>query len=142
MNDAPAAAAPSRLTARQRYWLWGLLGAALLLRIGTVVTLESKPLFYEPQVDAAAYDVWAQDIATRSVLGDEAFYMDPLYAYVLGAYYAAFGRDLYHVRFVQAVIGTSGCLALFLAARRLLGTRAAFAALVYSASAASLKSSS
>jgi len=97
------------------------------------VTLEPKPLFYQPQVDAAVYDDWGWEIASRSVLGHDVFYMDPLYAYFLGAYYKLRGHDLYGVRFVQVVLGTSGCLALFLAGRRLLGTGAAFAALVLSA---------
>src|SRR5512140_3268629 len=106
-------------TPAQRRWFWGLLAAALLIRVLAVVTLESKPLFYEPQVDAKVYDDWGQRIATTDALGTDVFYMDPLYAYFLGAYYAVAGHDVYGVRLLQALLGASGCLALFYAARRL-----------------------
>jgi len=128
--DAPAL---PPLRTGQRVAVCALLALALALRVVTVVTLEPKPMFYEPQVDAAVYDDWGREIASGNVLGHDVFYMDPLYAYFLGAYYAVRGHDLYGVRLVQVVLGTSGCLALFLAARRLLGIGAAFVALVLSA---------
>ncbi|HLF92101.1 MAG TPA: glycosyltransferase family 39 protein, partial [Planctomycetota bacterium] len=118
------------MTTRERIGLGAALAGALLLRILLVFSLKGDPFFYVPIVDAAAFDRWANDIATRSFIGDRAFFQDPLYAYGLGIFYKVFGRDLLAARLVQAVIGTLGLWMLFEAVRRFLGYRTAIAALL------------
>ena len=72
------------MTTRERIGLIAALSGALALRVLLVVSLEGKPFFYTPIVDAAAFDRWATEIATRNFFGDHAFFQDPLYAYGLG----------------------------------------------------------
>lgn len=121
------------MTSRQRVGLWALLGLALLTRVLLVVTLEDGPFFYQPIVDGAAYDRWAVDISTRSVLGERVFYQDPLYPYGLALFYKVFGRDLLAARLAQCVLGVFGLWMLFEGTRRFLGYRAAMIALAMGA---------
>ena len=110
-----------------------LLALALTVRILLVASLAGKPFFYVPIVDAAAFDRWATDIATRSFIGDHAFFQDPLYAYGLGIFYKVFGHHLFAARIVQAIIGTGGLWMLFEGVRRALGYRTAITALALGA---------
>ena len=121
------------MTTRERIGLGVALAGALALRILLVVSLEGKPFFYTPIVDAAAFDRWATDIATRSFIGDHVFFQDPLYAYGLGVFYKVAGHNLLAARIVQAVIGTLGLWMLFEAVRRFLGYRTAIVALAIGA---------
>jgi len=121
------------VTQRERIGVGALLALALTIRILLVVSLAGKPFFYVPIVDAAAFDRWATDIATRSFIGDHAFFQDPLYAYGLGIFYKVFGHHLFAARIAQAIIGTGGLWMLFEGVRRALGYRTAMAALALGA---------
>ena len=83
-----------------------------------VLALRDTPWFEHLVVDPEYYDRWAQRIAAGDWLGDRAFYMDPLYPYVLGAIYRVLGRDLLAVRLIQVAMSVGSCA---LVAR--LGTR-------------------
>lgn len=121
------------MSRKQRLGLVLLLGLAALVRLLLVVSLEDRPYFYDPVVDSAAYDEWAQEIAHRDAVGARAFYQDPLYPYFLAAIYKTRGRDLLFVRLVQLVVGVAGCWMLFEAARRMSGAPAAFVTLAIAA---------
>jgi hypothetical protein len=121
------------VTQRERIGVGTLLALALTVRILLVASLAGKPFFYVPIVDAAAFDRWATDIATRSFIGDHAFFQDPLYAYGLGIFYKVFGHHLFAARIVQAIIGTGGLWMLFEGVRRALGYRTAITALALGA---------
>lgn len=123
----------SPMTRLQRIVLASILFLAALARVALTLSLKEKPYFYEPVVDSAAYDRWAQEIARGDVVGKQVFYQDPLYPYFLGAVYKVFGRDLYLVRLLQILLGVAGCWMLFEAARRLGGTAVAFVALAIAA---------
>ena len=53
--------------------------------------------------------------------GDRAFYMDPLYPYVLAVTYSIFGHDFLVVRLIQAALGVGTCGLVALVGRRLGG---------------------
>lgn len=110
-----------------------LLALALALRLALLFSLEGKPLVSEPILDSAAYDSWAQDIATRSFWGDRVFYQDPLYPYGLGIFYKIFGRHLLAIKILQALLGVAGLAMLFEAARRMAGYSVAVATLAVAA---------
>lgn len=110
-----------------------LVGIAVLLRVGMVSSLDGTPFLVDPILDGEVYDRWAREIAFERSPGGATFFTDPLYAYFLAGLYRMFGRDLYLVRLVQVGVGVAGCLALFSAARRLLGVRAALVALALAA---------
>jgi 4-amino-4-deoxy-L-arabinose transferase-like glycosyltransferase len=118
---------------RQRIGLGAALLGALLLRVLLVLSLREAPYFHDPIVDGAAYDRWAQEIATESFWGRKVFYQDPLYPYALGLFYKIFGRDLLWVRLVQCLVGTLGLWMLFEAARRWTDYRTAILALAMGA---------
>ena len=78
--------------------------------------------------DSRGYDLWAQRIAGGDWLGADVFYQAPLYPYFLGTIYTFAGHDLLIVRLVQAVVGSTSCVLLGLAARRLWSSRVGLAA--------------
>jgi tetratricopeptide (TPR) repeat protein len=85
--------------------------------------MRGTPFFDALMGDARGYDAWAQRIAGGEWIGREVFYQAPLYPYVLGVVYTVFGRDLFVVRIVQAVIGSLSCVLVCYAATRLLSRR-------------------
>lgn len=121
------------MTTRQKIGLGALLGAALALRVLTVLSLRGQPFFDTPIVDSASFDAWAWKIATENFWGDRVFFQDPLYAYFLGIVYKVLGRDFLAARLVQAAVGTGGLWMLFEAGRRALGYRAGMIALALGA---------
>jgi tetratricopeptide (TPR) repeat protein len=93
--------------------LYALIGTVgLVLRAVHLVELHRSPVSSLLLGDAIAYDSWAQEIARGNVWGDQVFYQAPLYPYFLGALYAAFGRNLLVVGWVQAILGASSCMLL------------------------------
>jgi 4-amino-4-deoxy-L-arabinose transferase-like glycosyltransferase len=83
------------------------LGA--VLRVAHVLALRDSPFFTHLVVDPEYYDAWAQRIAAGDWLGDRAFYMDPLYPYVLGAFYRLVGRDLLWARLLNVAFSAGAC---------------------------------
>ncbi len=105
-----------------RPFLAGVLLLAAALRVGHVLALRPLPLFDTLIVDSALYDAWARRIAAGDWLGGErAFYMDPLYPYVLAGIYRVFGHDLLVVRLFQAALGVGTCALVASLGRRVSG---------------------
>ncbi len=96
---------------------------AFAVRLVHVSQLRPSPFFNILMGDSRAYDEWARRLAAGDWIGSEVFYQAPLYPYFLGVIYALFGRDLFIVRTVQAVIGSMGCVLLGLAGARLFSRR-------------------
>jgi tetratricopeptide (TPR) repeat protein len=90
--------------------------------------IRRAPFFTVLLGDSRAYDEWAQRIAGGGWIGHDVFYQAPLYPYFLALLYAIGGRHLLLARVVQAVLGSTACVLLGLAARRLLSNRAGLAA--------------
>lgn len=99
-----------------------ILGVAAALRIGHILALSPLPLFDKLIIDSRMYDKWAVLIAQGNWLGSQrAFYMDPLYPYLLAIQYTLFGHNLFLVRVVQAGLGVGTCYLLAVIGRRLGG---------------------
>jgi Flp pilus assembly protein TadD len=111
-----------------RGWLWGILGAGALLRLGYLAELRRTPFFEPLLLDLAAYDAWARRIAAGEWVGGGVFYQDPLYPYLLGAVYALAGRRLLVVYLLEIGVGVAACGLVYAIGRRLFGPRAALAA--------------
>jgi 4-amino-4-deoxy-L-arabinose transferase-like glycosyltransferase len=101
------------------------------VRVGHVLALRDTPWFEHLVVDPGYYDLWAQRIAAGDWLGDRAFYMDPLYPYVLGALYRLLGRDLLAVRLVQAAMSVASCALVARLGTRVGGARVGLAAALW-----------
>lgn len=95
-----------------RHWRLGVatvLAIATVVRLAYVAELRATPWFDGLVVDPEYYDQWAQRIAAGDWLGTGAFYMDPLYPYVLGALYAVVGRDLLLARLLNVACSVGAC---------------------------------
>jgi tetratricopeptide (TPR) repeat protein len=126
VDTAPAAAA-GPWWARLLGAPWSLpavLGLAALLRLVHLAALAGSPFDAGLQLDHRAYDAWGQRIAAGQLIGDGAFFVDPLYAYVLGAVYALFGHNLLVVRLLQVGLGVATCWLAARIARRAYGDAA------------------
>jgi tetratricopeptide (TPR) repeat protein len=105
-----------------------IFGVALAVRLLHVRQMRASPYFSILLGDAHGYDEWARRIAGGEWIGHDVFYQAPLYPYVLGVIYAVAGHSLLLVRMVQAVIGSTSCVLLGLAASRFVSRRAGLAA--------------
>ena len=76
-------------------------------------------------LDARAYDEWARQIAAGAWIGQDAFWVDPLYAYVLGAIYRVAGHGLLLPRLANMAFGVLTALVAAHIAWRCWGSRLA-----------------
>ncbi len=86
-------------------WPAILFVVALVLKIVYVVQSGNALHVRVPIMDSRYYDQMAQDIARGHILRHDAFFMGPLYPYVLGLIYGTVGRNFLLVRLLQAVGG-------------------------------------
>lgn len=99
-----------------------ILVIAAVARIWHISSLHPLPLFDELTIDSKIYDEWARYIAKGNWLGgNNAFYMDPLYPYLLAVQYKIFGHNLLVVRLVQATFGVAVCFLVAVIGRRVGG---------------------
>jgi tetratricopeptide (TPR) repeat protein len=103
---------------RFRWSVIAVFALALSVRLLHILQIRSAPFFTLLMGDAHAYDAWAQQIAAGDWVGHDVFYQAPLYPYFLGVIYATVGRNLLFVRIAQALIGSTSCVLLAYAARR------------------------
>jgi 4-amino-4-deoxy-L-arabinose transferase-like glycosyltransferase len=99
---------------------------AVGLRVVHVQQMRHYAHFNVPVLDAAYFDDWARRIAAGDWLGKDIFFVDPLYAYFLGAIYKIFGPNIDAVRWIQAAIGGISAVLIQLLGIRLLGGPAGF----------------
>lgn len=104
-----------------RWWLIGVLLLATVLRLGYLHELGATPWFDHLVVDPEYYDAWARRIAAGDWLGTGAFYMDPLYPYLLGGLYAVAGHGLWLPRLVNVGFSVATCAVVAVLGRRVAG---------------------
>ncbi len=108
-------------------WPLLLLVAAFALKVVYVVQSADSLHVRVPIMDSRYYDEMAQDIAAGHVVRREAFFMGPLYPYLLALLYKLVGRDFMVVRLLQALGGALTVMLVFAIGRRLFRPSAAFA---------------
>jgi len=124
----------SRVSAKREQLFLGIIFLlALILRLVYLSEAVRSPLLFYPGLDPEAYDVWAQRIASGDWLGTEVFYQSPLYPYLLGIFYALFGRHLLWVYVVQILVGCADCLVIYGIGKRVFGVRAGILAGLFAA---------
>ena len=118
----------------ERLVVIGLVALGLLVRLAHFFQIEANdPYFYFPSVDPGVYHEWATRIASGEWLGDDVFFLAPLYPYALGVLYKITGASLYAARLFQLVIGAGSCALIYLLGKRTLGAATgALAALTWS----------
>ncbi|MFN3820779.1 MAG: tetratricopeptide repeat protein, partial [bacterium] len=55
-------------------------------------------------IDARFYHYWAQEVARGKIIGEDLFFMSPLYPYVLGLIYAVLGSEPFRAMIVQSLM--------------------------------------
>ncbi len=125
-----ALAGADRALAHGRRWPLVLLAVVFVLKAIYVVQSADALHVRVPIMDSRYYDTMAQDIARGNFLRHEAFFMGPLYPYVLALVYKIFGRDFMVVRMLQAMGGALTTVLVFAIGRRLFRPTAAFAGAV------------
>ncbi|MBU1999487.1 MAG: tetratricopeptide repeat protein [Candidatus Omnitrophica bacterium] len=90
--------------------------AALAVRVAYIEQSKSSPLFYYPIVDSGAYENAAARAAKEplTLKAFTEFHKVPSYRLFVTAIYKCFGRNIYAVRFAQAVLGAFDCSIIFL----------------------------
>ena len=91
-------------------WLW---------RVAYLVRLGGSPLGQSLTEDARTYWEWSSYLREHGPLGHNAFFLGPLYPYVLAALRTIGGGSIPFVLHVQAMWGAAACVLLADAARRL-----------------------
>jgi len=118
--DPTAAAVP----VGERAWLAGIVALALGLRLAHL--RESRlhdPYFYLPAVDPRIYHDWAVAIARGDWLGDQVFFLGPLYPYLLGLVYALAGPSILLAKTLQVLLGAGTTVLVWALGRRLFSPR-------------------
>jgi tetratricopeptide (TPR) repeat protein len=123
---APADAPDRR--AQHEWFALAIFGVALLVRLIHVWQIRRSPYYATLLGDSRGYDDWARQIAAGDWLGHDVFYQAPLYPYLLGLIYSVAGHHLLVVRVVQAIVGSTSCALLALAAARMFSRPAGIAA--------------
>lgn len=86
---------------QEKRWVYLLFALAFLLKLVFVLQSRDSIQTTVPILDAKFYDDMAQDIARGHVIQKEAFFMGPLYPYIMGLVYSVFGRNLMLMRLIQ-----------------------------------------
>lgn len=120
---------------REQAILGAILSAALGVRLAYLYQAVDTPLFDVLLIDSEFYDRRARAIVAGDWLGDQPFFMNPLYSYFLAAIYALFEAEYWWVGLVQAVLGTGSCYWIYALGRKLwrpqIGLLAAGMAAIY-----------
>ena len=104
---------------REKAILGAILTAALGVRLAYLYQAVDTPLFDVLLIDSEFYDRRARAIVAGDWLGDQPFFMNPLYPYFLAAIYALLGAEYWWVGVVQAVLGTGSCYLIYALGRKL-----------------------
>ena len=111
---------------------WPLILLIIVFVLKAVYVVQSADALHVrvPIMDSRYYDEMAQDIAQGNVVRREAFFMGPLYPYLLAFVYKVVGRDFMVVRLLQVLGGALTVTLTFAIGRRLFRPSAAMAGAV------------
>lgn len=120
---------------RPELWLWGVVGAGVLLRLVHLAFVINQPFVSRLAMDSLEYDRWAMTLVGGAWRPEEPFFQAPLYPYLLAALYRLFGHHLVVIYGAQILAAGAGLWALGKAGARLggptLGLAAAAAGALY-----------
>jgi 4-amino-4-deoxy-L-arabinose transferase-like glycosyltransferase len=101
-----------------------VFAVALLVRLVAAWQLGSLPLSRTPQLDSAAYVMWARDIVAGGIAWPAYPEHAPGYPFFVAAILALFDGSLMPVRICQATLGAIGCVLTARIAARTVGPKA------------------
>ncbi|HOE62555.1 MAG TPA: tetratricopeptide repeat protein [Candidatus Sumerlaeota bacterium] len=104
------------------------------LRIAFYRQFAATPFYGHPLLDELYYDKMGRAVASGTIIQDMAFFMGPLYPYLLGVLYALFGHSADIFRIVQMGMGLGSCGLIYIIGRRaFLPKTGLLAAFIYAA---------
>ena len=86
-------------------WLWVLFGGAFLLKLVYIIQSAGDLRVTVPIMDSEYYYNMAVQIAAGHVVRPDAFFMGPLYPYVLAIIFSVFGKSIFIIRLIQSAAG-------------------------------------
>lgn len=107
------------------YYALGIFVLAFAVRYAYLTQMKSSPLFDTPIMDAEYHDLWAQAIVAGEDFTQGVFFRAPLYPYFLALVYRTFGHDYLILRLFQFLIGSVGCVLVYLLGKRIFNRRTA-----------------
>ncbi len=113
------------------WYAFVLLALAFIIRIIYLLENRSNPFFFEPVLDAANYDQWAQALAEGKGTLQGVFTANPFYPYLLSIIYRLFSHDLVLVRMIQMLAGVATCTFVYFTSVRLFGRTVALFSLLF-----------
>ena len=116
----------ARLTSSSR-WLYLLFGVGLALKVIYVIQSNDSIQFRVPILDSKYYHNLALDIRAGHLLQNDAFFMGPLYPYVLASIYTVFGPTVLVARLIQVAAGAVTIILAYLLGREVFRPSVAFA---------------
>lgn len=111
----------SKFAAADWLSLLAIFGLAAGMRIAYALASRQSPFFSHLDLDSLFYDKWARQIAAGDWIGNEVFFMGPLYPYFLAVVYKIAGPGLLTVKIIQGVLGAVTAGLTFLLAREIFG---------------------
>ena len=91
---------------RDRRWIAALFAFAFVLKLVFILQSLGSLQIRVPILDARFYDETARDIAAGNIIRGEAFFMGPLYAYLMAIVYGVFGESLLLKGLIQIAGGS------------------------------------
>lgn len=107
---------------------WVFAGALTLRLLHLQQVIANDPFYLRPTVDSLAYHDWASRLAAGDWIGNEAFFLSPLYGYGLGALFALTGPSHFWPLVVNALLGAGTCAVVYSLSCRLFGRAVALVA--------------
>ena len=101
--------------------LWIIAGFALVLRLVHLFMVKGTDLVQIPIIDAVFYHNWAVQISQGYLIGDQTFFMSPLFPYFTGLLYSIFGVKPVLVMLVQGLLGVCTVLLIYRFGARIAG---------------------
>lgn len=111
-----------------RRWTIMLFVGSLLLKLAYVIQSADATHVTVPIMDSEYYYRMAEDIMSGGFVRGEAYFMGPLYPYVLAILFGIFGKSIMAVRIVQAVVGSLTVVLTWMIGRRIMRPSVAFLA--------------
>jgi tetratricopeptide (TPR) repeat protein len=109
----------SLLKNRERILLIAILLIGTILRIIFLLEFSATPFYLHPTLDARYYDLMARSVASGRLIQERAFFMGPLYPYIIGLLYKIFGTAPVIPRIFQMALGLGCCLLLYILGRKI-----------------------
>lgn len=105
-----------------------LLIIGLLLRIFYIVETSGTPFILHLFSDSKIYYDWAKSLVTVGWTGEDAFFMAPVYPYLMALYMKIFGDSLFIFRVLQGFVSTATIILIYIGGKRFYSTTTGYIA--------------